>query len=182
MRHHPNVVVRQNVCNQSSRHGETPTLIVLHDTEGGNVPKSNRDLQSLAAWFDNPSAQASAHVGVDRDGNSARYVDDDMKAWACTNYNAVTLNIEQIGFATDDWKSKSVDKQLEETARWVAWWSLKHNIPLKHITRPKLGSRGVTQHRALGAYGGGHKDVNEDYPIAEVLRRAKEHRDHLEAT
>lgn len=180
IRHRPHVVSRVNVACQSSRQGHVPTLIVLHDTEGGNIPHSHRDLDGLGAFFNRIGTQASAHVGVDRDGNSARWVDDSQKAWSCFPvYNLVTLNIEQVGFATDDWTSKSVEAQLEEVARWCAVWSLRHNIPLRHITHPTPNSRGITQHRALGALGGSHHDINPKYPVGHVIKRAQYHRMHL---
>jgi hypothetical protein len=75
-RHHPKVTVRHNVACQSTRHGESPLLIVLHDTEGGNIPHSSRDLAGLGDYFDRLSTQASSHVAVDEDGHSARYVPD----------------------------------------------------------------------------------------------------------
>jgi N-acetyl-anhydromuramyl-L-alanine amidase AmpD len=90
-RHHPNVTVRKNVANQSSRNGARIGLIVLHDTEGGNVPNSSRDLQGLADFFDRPAVQASSHVGVDQDGNSSRMVPDSQKAWTQAFYNPVSL-------------------------------------------------------------------------------------------
>lgn len=177
MRHHPHVTIRHNVANQSSRNGLTPHLIVLHDTEGGNIPHSNRDLAGLGDWFNNPKAQASAHVGVDQDGNSGRYVDDQAKAWACVAYNSLSLNIEQIGHATDDWTAKAMREELEETARWLAIWNHRHGIPLTRIRDPRKA--GVLQHRDLGLPGGGHHDVSASYPVAYVLRRARFHRDHL---
>jgi N-acetyl-anhydromuramyl-L-alanine amidase AmpD len=178
-RHHPKVTVRHNVACQSTRHGESPLLIVLHDTEGGNIPHSSRDLAGLGDYFDRLSTQASSHVAVDEDGHSARYVPDGMKAWSQAYYNPWCLSIEQIGFATDDWKSKKKEAQLQETARWIAWWSKEHNIPIQagtvtsdgRITKP-----GVKQHRSLGSLGGGHHDVARSYPTARVLAYARVHR------
>jgi hypothetical protein len=102
-----------------------------------------------------------------------------MKAWSQAYYNPWCLSIEQIGFATDDWKSKKKEAQLQETARWIAWWSKEHNIPIQagtvtsdgRITKP-----GVKQHRSLGSLGGGHHDVARSYPTARVLAYARVHR------
>jgi hypothetical protein len=49
---------------------------------------------------------------VDEDGNSARYVSDERKAWAQAFFNPIALSIEQIGFATDDWRSSKKEQQL----------------------------------------------------------------------
>lgn len=157
--------VKANVHNQSSRNGVKPSLIVLHDTEGANIPNSINDLKGLAGWFDNPAAEASSHVGVDSDGYSAQFVPDANKAWAQMAYNSVGLSIEQIGFATQKtWP----EAQLDKVAQYVAYWANKYDIPLTHST-----SHGVCQHSDLGAAGGSHHDCGPDYPIAKVIAKAK---------
>lgn len=179
MRHHANVVVRHNVACQSTRHGTKPVLIVIHDTEGGNVPNSSRDLAGLGDYFDRISTQASSHVAVDEDGNSARYVPDSQKAWTQAFYNPWCLSIEQIGFATDDWNGAKKERQLQEVARWIAWWSKEHGIPIRAATVTRDGritKSGVKQHRSLGNLGGGHHDVAHDYPTSKVLAYARKHR------
>jgi hypothetical protein len=61
MRHHPKVLVRNNVACQSDRPaGVKPLLIILHDTEGANIPHSARDLNGLGMFFDRLSTQASS--------------------------------------------------------------------------------------------------------------------------
>jgi N-acetyl-anhydromuramyl-L-alanine amidase AmpD len=127
MRRYPNVVVRRSVHNQSSRNGVKPQIIVVHSTESANRPGSG-DLASIADWFDNPSAQASSHVCTDGDGNSARMVADEQKAWHVAGYNSVSLGIEQIGRAAQGaWQRD----EYRETARWIAHWSRKHGIPIQ---------------------------------------------------
>lgn len=166
--HRPAERISTNVRNQSSRNGVKPTLIVLHDTEGANIPNSIADLQGLAHWFDNPAAQASSHVGVDSDGFSAKFVDDAAKAWAQMAYNSKALSIEQVGFATQkDWP----EAQLNKVAMYLAYWSKKYDIPLVRSTE-----HGVCQHRDLGAAGGGHHDVSATYPIDKVIAKAKAYR------
>jgi N-acetyl-anhydromuramyl-L-alanine amidase AmpD len=165
-RKYPNVVVRRNVANQSSRNGVRPDLIVLHTTESHNRPGS-RDLAAIGEWFDNPQAQASAHVCTDADAQSARYVGDDAKAWACVNFNSRSLNIEQIGQAAQGRFSR---RELRETARWVAHWSHKYGIPLRRSDGSKSG---VTRHMDLGVAGGGHHDPGPHFPINRVLRYAR---------
>ena len=51
----PHEVVVTSVGNQSARTSSIE-LIVLHDTEGGNV-RGTADLQGVISWFNNPSAQ-----------------------------------------------------------------------------------------------------------------------------
>lgn len=177
-RKHPNVVVRRSSPNQSDRAAATPTLIVLHSTESHDVPKSAQDLDAVAAWFQNPAAQASSHVIVDADGNSARCVPDRKKAWTCANFNSVSLNIEQIGFASfgrSKWRARW--REIRESARWIARWSKKFGIPIRSatITGSSVTRSGVTTHAALGTAGGGHHDPGP-YPMRRVLILARLYR------
>lgn len=158
--------IKANVANQSSRNGVKPSLIVLHDTEGGNLA-GIADLQGLVNWFNNPAAQASSHVAVDADGNSAKFVDDLSKAWHVAAYNSKSLGIEQVGFATQKvWP----DAQLKKTAQYIAYWSTKYGIPIIHST-----DRGVALHSDLGVAGGGHHDPGGGYPLDKVLAYAKDY-------
>jgi hypothetical protein len=176
---HPHDGVVRHVRNHSSRNGAKPVLIVLHSTEGLNVDGLS-DLKGLGDWFDNPAAEASAHVATDAEGNSARYVDDSLKAWSCVFYNSVSLNIEQVGFATQfGWP----DAQLQETARWVARWSIKYGIPIRqgHVSLDgRIIESGVVQHSDLGNLGGGHHDCGVHYPASEVRRIARGYKHLLE--
>lgn len=158
--------VRMNVANQSSRDGVKPRLIVLHDTEGPNVPKSVEDLRGLGNFFDRPGVQASSHVGVDSDGFGAQYVPDDRKAWTQASFNPQALAIEQVGFASIKVWS---EPQLRKTAQYIAYWSKKYGIPIVKSTE-----RGVCEHKHLGAAGGGHVDCGPAYPFDRVLQMARE--------
>jgi N-acetyl-anhydromuramyl-L-alanine amidase AmpD len=90
----PYEVFQRSVVNQSARNG-IPLLIVIHCTEGQNMPGVS-DLRNLGDWFDNPAAQCSAHVGVDAEGHSAMYVRDSRKAWHVAEFNSSALGIEMI--------------------------------------------------------------------------------------
>lgn len=167
----------RHVRNYSSRGGVYPGLIVLHTTESSGVPNSIRDLEGLAAFFDNPSVQASSHVANDGDGNDARMVDDALKAWTCAGANPFTLNIEQIGFASTsrrDWYTK-YPHQLANTAKWIAHWSQKWGIPIQRGVAPAgiLIRKGVASHKQLGISGGGHWDPGPAYPMRYVLLLAR---------
>lgn len=175
----PNVVIDKAVRNQSPRNGAKPRLMVLHSTEGSNIPNSANDLAAVVGWFDNPAAQASSHVITDADGNSARCVADAEKAWSCVGFNSWSLNIEQIGFAS---QGKWADAELAETARWIAHWSLKHSIPIQRgaVIGTQITTPGVVTHEQLGAVGGGHHDPGDAYPVHNVLERAKTFRHALQ--
>jgi len=170
----PNVVVDRNVANQSSRYGVKPRLIVLHSTESSEV-KGSGDLASIAAYFDNPAAQASSHVITDGDGNSARCVPDAAKAWTCAAFNSLSLNVEQIGRAS---QTSWAEAELRETARWIAKWSKDWGIPIVRgaVSGTSVTRSGVVFHSELGAPGGGHSDPGSGYPIGRVLDYAEAYR------
>lgn len=173
---HPNVVVRHYSPCQSDRDSVPLNLIVLHDTEGANVPDSTSDLAGLGSFFGNLSTQASAHVATDSDGNSARYVSDRRKAWHCMAYNSASLGIEQLGFASQSrttWLKNW--RQLRETARWIAYWSHRYGIPVRKgsVSGGAVTRSGVLRHMDLGATGGGHSDPGSAYPFNRVLWLAR---------
>ena len=173
MRVEPNVVIREDVCNQSTRHGTKPCLIVVHSTESSNVGHSATDLRAIVNWFDNPAAQASSHVVTDADAQSARCVNDSAKAWTQSFYNPWSLSIEQIGRASQSsWPSS----QVEETARWIALWSERHKIPIRKglVTKDgRITRTGVVRHSDLGNLGGGHHDPGAGFPLHECLQIAR---------
>ena len=146
----------------SERSG-SPKIIVLHSTEGSNEGGTG-DLHTLRDILEGQGL--SVHAGNDAEGNCARYVDDDKKAFHCLDYNDVALGLEQIGFASQNsWP----DAQTTNAAKWIAYWAKRYNIPLTHST-----SHGVCFHSDLGAKGGGHSDPGQGYPLDEVLRKASQ--------
>ena len=172
----PMVTVRRYSPNQSARSAPI-SLIVLHSTESHNRP-GNSDLEAIGGLFANPSFDASSHIGVDADGHSARYVNDEAKAWTVGNLNSASLNIEQIGFAAQGRRSWRAQKHLlRETARWIARWSIRHGIPIRKARLSGSGQvlqSGVTTHDYCSKHGAGtsHWDPG-DYPMGYVLWLAR---------
>lgn len=168
------------VRNQSSRNGRTPVLIVIHSTEGQDIPHSLDDLRGLGSWFNNPKSDASSHVGVDGDGYSAEYVADDRKAWTCAFYNSVSLNIECVGRAAQPgsaWETK----QYEKVAQYIAYWCKKYNIPCKkgRVTADgRVTRHGVVRHSELGRLGGDHHDPGSHFDLARVMDMARRYLQH----
>lgn len=168
--------VRRLVRNQSERLGPNISLIVIHCTEGQNLPGVS-DLNNLGSWFDNPTAQASAHVGIDAAGNSAVYVPDQRKAWHCARFNSASLGIEMIGkTAQKGWPRR----QERKTAQYVAYWSRKYRIPLR---KAKVNSQtgqiyrgGVARHSDLGFAGGNHGDPGKGFNMRRLLWLARYYR------
>jgi hypothetical protein len=173
------------VGNQSSREGVQPELIVLHATTD---PRSHtapvvrdqpgiKDLETLGAYFDKPRTEVSSHVANDAEGNDARYVRDGQRAWTQVAFNSVSLSIEQIGSTGFDRGTWMLERrqQLEDTARWIAHWHRRWDIPIRRaevsgglVVRP-----GVATHAQLGVAGGNHRDPGRGYPFGYVLRLAR---------
>lgn len=172
----PAVKVRRNVACQSARAaGADVDLIVLHSTEGANI-KGLADLVGLGAFFDRIAVQASSHVAIDAEGNSARYVPDARKAWTQAGWNSRCVSVEMIGRAAQrSW----TDAEVDEAARWLAYWSIKHHVPLHRARVTADGrvlSRGVITHKELGALGGGHVDPGDGFPVNRCIERARRFR------
>lgn len=169
----PKVNVTRIVRNRSGRTTKV-RLIVLHSTESHDRP-GTQDLEGVLEWFDNPAAQASSHIIIDKDGLTARAVDDRDKAWTCAAFNGVSVNVEQIGwsrFTQKRWLMR--DKQLRATARWIAFWSRKYDIPIVKgaVVGRAVAAPGVVTHSMLGEPGGNHGDPGAGYPLEKVLRMA----------
>lgn len=175
----PKVTVKKESPNQSTRTANIG-IIVLHSTESHNR-KGASDLEAIAGFFGSSSAQASSHVVTDNDGHSARCVPDERKAWTVGNLNSISLNLEQIGFAAQgrkEWREK--EAHLHEVARWIAYWSRKHDIPIRKAVLSSSGAivrKGVTTHAYCSSHGAGtsHWDPGE-YPMGYVLWLARGYR------
>lgn len=146
-----------NSPNQSSRHGSSIRVIVLHATEGA--------FDGAVSWLCNPQAQASAHLVISKTGRVARLVPDAAKAWHVAADNPFTLGIEQEGFSS---QARWPEAQLQAVASWVAYWARTYDIPLVHSTE-----HGVCRHMDLGATGGGHGDPGDNYPFDHILDLAR---------
>lgn len=177
-RYAPHVVVRRRSPNQESRNGVKPRIIVLHSTEGSNVPDSTADLRGCTDYLCRSIVQASAHVIVDGDGHSARLVADEQKAWHVAQYNPFALGIEQIGHAASEHWTRD---EIREAARWIARWSKKYNIPIRvgAVNGGFVTRSGVVTHKMLGVFGGGHVDPGPRYPLDACLRLARFYRGKL---
>lgn len=171
----PNVVVKRTVRNGSQRApGQRVDQAGVHTTESGDV-KGISDVVGMVGYFDRAGIDASSTVVNDAEGNSGRCLPDSMKPWTQAAYNGRAVTIEQIAraaFTRKVWFSRT--PQLDETARWLAYWSIKHPIPLKHVLDPD--APGVHGHKSYGAAGGGHVDPGPNYPWRYVMARARVYR------
>jgi len=185
-----NPTFRRIVQNQSTRSSGKIGLLVIHSTESHNRPGSS-DVLAVAEWFDNPDSDASSHIIIDAEGISVRCVYDSKKAWTCSKFNSVSLNVELVGFAADPvgvWlgvgkrfgkrfvrlKDVAAAPQLRELAKLLVEWSEVHSIPLRRavVSDGAVVRSGVTRHMDLGVAGGNHNDPGNNFPFDAVLRYA----------
>lgn len=166
--------------NYSSRNGAPVQAVALHSTESQNV-KGWDDLHGVRSWFNNDVSDASAHVGIDREGHVERWVRDGYKAWTILQLNPVTLNIEFVGRAAQpesDWDPP----QVRAGAKWAAYWCHKFDIPVrrgevKNINGfPVVTRKGIILHSDLTKAGfGTHTDPGKNFPISRFLQRVDEY-------
>lgn len=173
-RYKPDTDHTRYVRNCSSRNGAQPKLITIHSTEGANLP-GLVDLKGLGNWFDNPAAQASSHIGIDQEANSARFVRDADKAWTQAYYNPWCLSIENVGQAN---QTKWSDLLYKENARWIAYWCHYHGIRCYKGSVSSNGQilkSGVIRHSDLGNLGGGHHDPGSSFDLGRVMEMARKY-------
>lgn len=119
-------------------------LFVIHVMQG-------EDLGGCNSWFHNVAARVSAHFGVGRDGEADQWVQLNEVAWACGEYNEVSISIEHAGFSGQ----KLTSAQLKKTmAILVALHERHPNVPLQWTEDPN--GTGVAPHGCLGVAGGNH--------------------------
>lgn len=181
---HPPKHVHRNVRNQSQRLGSSIRAVAVHSTEGQDLHGTRDDLNGLWHWFDNPASDASSHLGIDGDGHTDRYVPDVRKAWTILDLNSVTLNIEFVGRAaqpTKDWELA----QLQAGARWIAYWSRQHGIPIRRGRVRNINGQavvtksGVITHKQLTDAGfGTHTDPGANFPMRKLLKIARWYAKH----
>ena len=104
--------------------------VVLHVMEG--------TLDGTDAWFHDPSAQASSHFGVGKDGRMYQWVDTDDAAWAEMAGNSSWISIECEGHSGDS----LTDAQLNAVARLVSWAHENEGFPLQITDSPEVPGLG----------------------------------------
>ena len=89
----------------------------------------------------------------------------------------MSLGIEQILPADG---SELTTQLYQETARWVARWSKKFGIPIRHgaVSGFNVTKSGVIRHSELGSAGGGHSDPGT-YNFDGMLSMARAYRAQL---
>jgi hypothetical protein len=156
----------------SSARGSAPVrLVVVHTAEGA------RTVESLGAWFQRSSTQASSHAGID-DCRIETYVEYARAAWTVRNGNPISDNVELCGFAAwsrEEWLNNHPN-MLKLTAQWIRERCLARGIPIKKLTPAEVaaGKAGVIGHVdwTLGMKDGSHTDPGPGFPWDHVIQLA----------
>lgn len=167
----------QLVRNYSGRNGARPAILVVHTTESPDV-HGTADLLGLAAWFNNPNAQASSNYGDDLDGNTILMVPDTQKAWTQAYFNPWSISVEQIGraaFTPADWANRL--PEIQATARIFASEATKWGIPIRRgaVSGCSIIRSGIVTHNDLGQCGGGHHDPGAGYPLDLLIKLTQQY-------
>ncbi|MHA7833779.1 MAG: N-acetylmuramoyl-L-alanine amidase [Algiphilus sp.] len=97
-----------------------PRYLVMHYTAG-------RDMDSSVHWFENPNANASAHLVIGRDGRIVQMVAFNRKAWHAgrSHWEGISgLNGHSIGIELDN------HGQLEpRPGGWGPWFDPETTLP-----------------------------------------------------
>jgi len=130
--------------NQSSRKGQRVRGIVIHETEGG--------YEGAVGWLMRADGNSSAHLVLKEDGSEAtQLVPWSAKSWHAVSANSYTIGLELAGFVG----TPNQEAQLDRAARICGYWCTRFGIP---AVRQRKAWDGISTHRDLGAFGGGHND------------------------
>jgi hypothetical protein len=146
-------------------------LIVVHTAEGAKT------IEELGNFFAKSSSGVSSHTGIDdKKGVIGEYVKRGNKAWTAAKANPVAVQTELCAFAK--WPLSEWDKHpnmLENCAKWIAEEAAYYDIPITKLSPSQAqgSGRGVCDHNALGAWGGGHWDCGSGFPMDRVLDMAR---------
>jgi murein DD-endopeptidase MepM/ murein hydrolase activator NlpD len=114
--------------------------VILH------TAASNGD--SLQAWFNNPSAQASSHFYVRKSGVVEQYIDSKYMSWANVQGNPRSVTIETEGLGDEAWTAK----QVQAIVALCQWACKTHGIPVRQMASSAVTEKGIGWHR-LGCDG-----------------------------
>lgn len=148
--------------NGGKRRGK-PTLIVLHNTDGPNQSGTG-DLKATESTL--RQRGLSVHVVNDGEGKCARLCPDDIVAYHAQGWNTQSLGIEQVSKIGQPLSSYSA-AQIDNTAMWIAYWSNKYDIPIKHSN-----SHGICGHSETKGNPSGTNCMTGAYPWKDVLEKA----------
>lgn len=143
----PHIQAKGYSRGRTFREAKEVDWLVIHTAQGAT------DELALGSFFSRTS-NGSSQAGIGQDGGYASYVNYADTCWAAPPLNQEADHLEICGFA--EWsraKWLTYPKMLETVAQWIAWRCSVRKIPIRHVSKPSLGTSGVT----------GHIDVNNTY-------------------
>jgi hypothetical protein len=155
--------------------------VVLHTTDGGN------SLKDLGAWFANPSARASTHYGVDRDGRIGQFVSLQNTAYAHGNVDSPTARLvaDNAGLSPNLWAigiehvdggvpGTVTDAQLEASARLCAWLFQSELLPFAATTGAAVDRDHIILHREIDSVTRAHCPSWPEKRVSRYIARVRE--------
>lgn len=111
-----------NYTNSSRETSYNIDAIVIHTTEG--------TYSGAISWFQNSSAQVSAHYVISSTGAITQMVKDEDIAWHATYYNSRSIGIECAGYSAQ--ASTWTPALMASLKQLVAWLCKKYDVPVVH--------------------------------------------------
>lgn len=124
--------------------------LIIHITDGHSPgkgrPKIPPSLAGLWGTFNNPSHNASAHFGVNKEGEVWQFVDTSNRAWSVDGdtIDGRWASIENIAVPGDE----LTVAQIDVCVSLLKWLNQQHSVPLT-VARSK-GARGLGYHSLFG--------------------------------
>jgi hypothetical protein len=111
--------------------------LVVHITAGHGA------LPIVKADFDRPEKRASAHFGIDKEGDMWQFVDTDDRAWAIDgdSHDAQWLSVENVAVLGE----QLTTGQLYGCALLLEWLHDEHDVPFELTTH--ASGRGLGYHK-----------------------------------
>lgn len=153
-------------------------VIVIHSME---APEKGQTAENVARFFQNTANPASAHLCIDNNSIVQCVFDNDV-AFAAPGVNNDGIQLELAGFARqtrEEWLDPYSVLVLENAANAAAQYSLKYDIPIRHLTDDELrvGEKGIIGHvQASTVYKKStHTDPGSGFPWDHFLARVTHH-------
>jgi len=173
-RTHDHPLITKRVA--GATHGsQTPSAIVLHCTESLNRPGLS-DVLAIPNFWKNQGLGYNAHCVIDGEGLTAKCALDVRKCWAVAGANTGRLHIEFIGSSSlsrSEWAA--LTKGLKQGAKWCAYWSETHGIPIALSTVHGIGTHGMYSN---AYHVSDHTDPGPNFPLAWFMDTVRFYHQH----
>lgn len=151
-------------------------VIVIHTME---APEKGETAENVARYFQHPDKPSSAHLCIDNNSIVQCVMDNDV-AWAAPGANNDGIQLELAGYSRqskEDWLDPYSTLVLENAANATAQYTLKYNIPIKHLSNEELkkGEKGIVGHAQVTEVykKSTHTDPGKGFPWDYFIERVK---------